>query len=211
MKKWIALAVAVLLLLTACNRREPTPQTPVSTTTTTTQAEEPLSVVGDWQISLPVDGLLDTAAAHAPSLSLLGDGNVTLLRTAQPFVEHLDTSATLLATLTLREDGTGQLLITKDAMRQTTATVAGEYNPLLKNVVGEMVEGFLPEDITADMTYTLHDTTLTVSYVGDQNTAVVFLAEHDRLLVTGVLSHALSEEDRAGLEKLLRAAKIVRK
>ena len=114
-------------------------------------------------------------------------------------------------TLTLREDGTGQLLITKDAMRQTTATVAGEYNPLLKNVVGEMVENFLPEDITADMTYTLHDTTLTVTYVGDQNTAVVFLAEHDRLLVTGVLSNALSEEDRAGLEKLLRAAKIVRK
>lgn len=211
MKKLIALAVAALMLFTACNRRESMPETSVSTTTTTTQAEEPLSVIGDWQISLPVDGLLDTAAGHAPSLSLLGDGNVALLRTAQPFVDDLNTSATLMATLTLREDGTGQLLITKDAMRQTTATVAGEYNPLLKNVVGDMVEGFLPDDITADMTYTLHDTTLTLSYVGDKNTAVVFLAERDRLLVTGVLSDSLSEEDRAGLEQLLRAAKIVRK
>ncbi len=211
MKKLIALAVAALLLLTACHHRKPATESPVSTTTTTTQEEKPLSVVGDWQITLPVDGLLDTAAAHAPSLSLLGEGNVTLLRTARPFVENLNTTATLLATLRLNEDGTGQLLITKEAMRQTTATVAGEYNPLLKNVVGEMVEGFLPEDITADMSYTLHDNTLTLTYVGDKSTTVVLLAEHERLLVTGVLSTTLTAEDRAGLEQLLRAAKIVRK
>ena len=200
--------VAVLLLMGGCRRPVEEPETPASGTTTTTARS--LDVVGEWRISLPVDALVDAAANHGASLRPLGESNVSLLRTAEPYVSPLDTEATLEAVLTLNEDKSGELLILHDAMKTTGLTVVSEYSPLLKNVVAPVVEALLPSDISVPMTYEIADGNLTIHAVSDADTAVVLRVEENTMSVVGVVSRTLSEEDRLALEKLLKEAAVRR-
>ncbi|MBQ3132890.1 MAG: hypothetical protein IJC17_01275 [Clostridia bacterium] len=210
MKRWMIFVLAALMLLTACHRPTETPEKPASSTTATTEGSRPLTVVGTWHILLPVDDLLDAAAHHAPTLRPLGESNVSLLRSAEPYVTPLETKATLQATLTLKENGTGTLAILQDAMKETSLTVVTEYNPLLKNIVAPVVENLLPSDISVPMRYEFTGDTLTVSAEENTDTAVVCRVEQTAMTVTGVVSRTLSESDRVALENLLKRATVTR-
>ena len=211
MKRLIVLLLAAVLMLAGgCHRPAETPEKPASSTIATAENPQPVTVTGEWRVSLPVAELVDAAANHSDTLRPLGQSNVSLLRTAEPYVAPLDTEATLEAVLTLKEDKTGRLLIPRDAMKTTSLAVVAEYSPLLKNIVAPVVEDLLPSDISVSVTYELVNDKLTLTAAADPDTAVVLQAEERALTVTGVVSRTLSEPDRSALERLLKKADVRR-